>query len=456
MCYKENINEITSSLIGIISSNYRGKGIKPYKNYAHNYFSQGGGMVYVFSKYKENDTIDYLTKLWELDIDHLCNNGQIIFIPREDFFDKKRIDDKEFLQILVKGLSQLNVEESKKKCVYLTVDSFWVDFFKEDFEKIYNNLLKLCGSGKINTILRYIIEELQGECINNILSNHEYLFVDGVEDYKVYTPNNLVYESINIMSKYDIMKKKYEKEMMRIEHLKTLGELMEGTIHDINNLLITILGYVQLSMNVKDLEEIEDYLRIIYRTAMNGKTIADRFKHYIKGSYDSLKGIYKFNDIIKDCIDMTKHKFKSTAGQKGNLELVTDLQSKGLVYVNEYEVKQSIINIILNGVDAMDGDGQMIIRTYDVGSQAVLEISDTGKGMDEQTKAMIFNPFFTTKGNEGTGLGLNIAKKVFDNHRAKVFIDSKLGQGCKFTIFFPMEENIYNVAEVKDREYNIN
>ena len=131
--------------------------------------------------------------------------------------------------------------------------------------------------------------------------------------------------------------------------------------------------------------------------------------------------------------------------------MVADLQSKGLVYVNEYEVKQSIINIILNGVDAMDGDGQMIIRTYDVGSQAVLEISDTGKGMDEQTKAMIFNPFFTTKGNEGTGLGLNIAKKVFDNHRAKVFIDSKLGQGCKFTIFFPMEENIYNVAEVKDR-----
>src|SRR5690606_27270393 len=130
---------------------------------------------------------------------------------------------------------------------------------------------------------------------------------------------------INMVSKYDIMKRMYEKEMMRIEHLKTLGEMMEGTVHDINNLLVTILGYVQLSMNIKELKEIEDYLRIIYRTVMDGQIIVDRFKHHIKGSYNSLKNIYKFNDIVKSCIDMTEHKFKSSIGKKGNLELIIDL-----------------------------------------------------------------------------------------------------------------------------------
>jgi len=153
---------------------------------------------------------------------------------------------------------------------------------------------------------------------------------------------------------------------------------------------------------------------------------------------------------------MTKHKFKPTGNRNSNLELTTDLQSNGFIYANEYEIRQAIINIILNGIDAMDRNGKMLIRTYDIGNQVVLEISDTGKGMDENTKDMIFKPYFTTKGDMGTGLGLHIAKRIFDNHRAKVLVDSELGQGTKFTIFFPMEEKIYSIAQLKDEGYNIN
>lgn len=452
--FKEIINKTNDPLIGIVSSNYQGEDMKWYKTYISNYFSRGGGMIYVCSKNNKNQILNNLMERWELNINRLYNKGRILFICKEDFFENP-MDSDRFFQRLTEGLNGLDVNGATEKYICITVDSFWGDFFDKNFQDMYDRLSKLCEDENAYIILRYIVEELKEEHIDIILGKHDYLLVDGVEDFEVYTPNELIYQSINVMSRHNVIKKIYEKEMMRVEYLRTLGELMEGTVHDINNLLITILGYAQLSMSVEDRKEIEDYLGIIHRTAMDGKAIIDRIQHHIRGSYDSLKDIYRFNSIINSCIDMTKHKFKPTGNKKSNLELITDLQSDGFIYANEYEIRQAIINIILNGIDAMDRAGKMIIRTYDIGSQVVLEISDTGKGMDENTKDMIFKPYFTTKGDMGTGLGLHIAKRIFDNHRAKVLVDSELGQGTKFTIFFPMEEKIYNIAQLKDEGYNI-
>ncbi|GEM_PF-6135477 len=454
--FKEIIKKSNNPLIGIISSNYQGEDMKPYKTGIFNYFNQGGGIVYVCFKNNKRQAIDYLTKRWDLDVHRLYNKGQILFMCREDFFNDEPMNNYTIVQKLTEDLNRLSVKGIKEKYVYIIVDSFWDDFFDGKFQDIYIMLSKLYKNGSTNIVLRYLIEELKEGHIDIILNNHDYLLVDGIEDFEVYRPNELIYQSINIMSKHNVIRKIYEKEMMRVEYLRTLGELMEGTVHDINNLLITILGYAQLSMSVEDKKEIEDYLGIIHRTAMDGKAITDRIQHHIRGSYDSLKDIYKFNSIINSCIDMTKHKFKPTGNRNSNLELTTDLQSNGFIYANEYEIRQAIINIILNGIDAMDRNGKMLIRTYDIGNQVVLEISDTGKGMDENTKDMIFKPYFTTKGDMGTGLGLHIAKRIFDNHRAKVLVDSELGQGTKFTIFFPMEEKIYSIAQLKDEGYNIN
>lgn len=153
---------------------------------------------------------------------------------------------------------------------------------------------------------------------------------------------------------------------------------------------------------------------------------------------------------------MTEHKFKHCAlDKKDKLELVIDLNSNRYIYGNEYELRQSIINIILNGVDAMGEGGIMSIKTYDDGEHTILEIIDTGHGMDEITKSKLFNPYFSTKGNMGTGLGLNIAKKVFDKHNADVKVESKVGKGTKFLIYFPTEEPLPHVAEMESRDYNI-
>ncbi len=157
------------------------------------------------------------------------------------------------VQKLTEDLNRLSVKGIKEKYVYIIVDSFWDDFFDGKFQEIYIMLSKLYKNGSTNIVLRYLIEELKEGHIDIILNNHDYLLVDGIEDFEVYRPNELIYQSINIMSKHNVIRKIYEKEMMRVEYLRTLGELMEGgTVHDINNLLITILGYAQLSMSVED------------------------------------------------------------------------------------------------------------------------------------------------------------------------------------------------------------
>ena len=151
---------------------------------------------------------------------------------------------------------------------------------------------------------------------------------------------------------------------------------------------------------------------------------------------------------------MAKYKFKSISRDNKGLELDIDLNSKGYIYGSEYELRQAMLNIVLNALDAMEGSGTLTIRTYNVKDQVVLEIKDTGSGVDETILNKIFDPYFTTKGYKGTGLGLNIVKRMVDSYKGQIYVNSELGKGTKFTIYFPIAECIYNVAEIINKSYN--
>jgi len=97
----------------------------------------------------------------------------------------------------------------------------------------------------------------------------------------------------------------------------------------------------------------------------------------------------------------------------------------------------------------------MTVRTYDEGDRIVLEISDTGEGIDEELIDKIFKPYFTTKGYKGTGLGLSIAKRVFEEHNGVIKVESKKGEGTKFTITFPSAMPIGKYGHEEDKESNL-
>ena len=442
---------------GIVSSNQRGDEIRSHKKYVYNHFNNNGGVIYVGSKYDEEQKMKYLEEIWKMDLHSLRHKGKLIYIHREDYLiDYNHLDKEGLRNKINEGLNLLSKNGIEKKVFFITIDAFWDPFIEDNGQACYEFIKGISNDENTIFVLRYIMEELCEKYIHNLLVNHEFLLVDGVDDFELYTPEEFMYKAIILLSKYSSMVYKYENEVMKLEYLKTLGELMEQTVHDINNLLITILGYAQLAQIVKDEEDINKGLKIIQDTAMDGKNIVNRIQNYIRGNYNSSKDVYQLDDIVETCVNMIAHKFKPrfTDGET-KMKMEVDLNSTKSIYGNEYELKQSIINIISNGIDAMEGSGTMTIKTYDMDEKAVLEIADTGKGMDEITINKIFNPYFSTKGNKGTGLGLNIAKKVFENHGAEIKVESKIGVGTKFKICFPAKEMMYNVAENEAKDYNI-
>lgn len=455
----ETIISDKNAFIGIISSYCTEYEFKPLKKYAIDYFNNDKGFVYICSNSLEIQRCKYSKTNWGLDLEYLIEKGRLIIIYRDNYLKDDTIDVAGLLEEIEKSIDKLIEMGCVSNLVYITIDSFW-NFIGSCLWKekdVYSELKSMTNKGNTGFILRYIMEEFNANEIYNLLNIHDYILLDMVDDFEMYTSKELVHKALTLLSQFNALNDKHKQEARRMEYFKNLGEVAEGTIHDINNLLITILGYAQLSTSLEDIKEIKEYLDIIIKTALDGRIITDRIKSYMKGSYESLKEIHEFNSIINNCIEMTRHKFKSAPIENGEgMELVVDLNSQGCIYANEYDIRHSIINIILNGVDAMEGVGVLTIRTYNVEDQIVLEISDTGKGMDNSIKNKIFEPYFTTKGTEGTGLGLNIVKKTFDRHNGKIFVETEIGEGTKFTIFFPAIEVKDGIAISDYNSYNIN
>lgn len=451
----ESMTNYNYAFVGNLSCDYNGEELKCLRKHVSNHFNADGGMVITYSKKHEVKGIDYLSKLWGLDIRTLNNNGRVVLICRDDYVVNNRINVQEIIESIKDGLDFLNNNGSKSNMVYITIDSFWQFCKDEDYEFAYNTMKSISKKEGTKFLLRYITKELNQEQLFYLLRSHEYILVDGVDDFEVYTPGELIYNSLVLKSEYNLIYTNYKKEMKRIEHLKVLGELMESTVHDINNLLTTISGYAQLSLATDDLVDIESYLNIINKTTLDGRNVIDKIRYHISGSYKSEKKFYRIDDIVKSCILMTEYNFKNgSTVNGGQLRMNVDLNSQGYIYANEYEIRQSILNLILNGVESMDNGGILTIKSYDINGQIFLEVKDTGKGIDEKTINKIFDSHFTTKGSKGTGLGLNMVKSIVKDYDGAIDVDSKFGQGTKFTICFPISEPEYLVAEVGNKGYN--
>lgn len=441
----------------IVGSDILGSGFKPYSKYLSDYFNSGGSLICVHSK-EEDKGLDYLSELLEIDLNYINREGRIIFICRDDYLKEGSMEIIGLLNAIEKGLNNLNKKGFNSNQVYITVDWIWCSMGKDKLRFTYNRLKAMSKARNARFIFGYIIENLKKEHIRHLLRNQKILLRCGVNDFEIYDSCQRMFQSLTLLSKYYAVDERCKKEMKRLEYLKTLGDLMENTVHDINNLLVTISGYAQLSLaleqSMEKSSEMADYLKIINKTALDGKNVIEKIRGHIRGSYDSKKGYYNLDDIVNSCINMAKYKFKSISGDNKGLELDIDLNSKGYIYGSEYELRQAMLNIVLNALDAMEGSGTLTIRTYNVKDQVVLEIKDTGSGVDETILNKIFDPYFTTKGSKGTGLGLNIVKRMVDSYKGQIYVNSELGKGTKFTIYLPIAECIYNVAEIINKSYN--
>ena len=232
---------------------------------------------------------------------------------------------------------------------------------------------------------------------------------------------------------------------LNYNNISLMGEMIGEVSHDFNNVLTTILGFSQIIMNNNKLDEsLKEYMEIIYEVALDGQSIVDKIQNFNRGRNNKDKEYININEVVETVVKMASVKWESLEEDNEiKFNIIKSLKSENNINCNLRELREVILNIMLNAVDSMDNGGDLSIRTYDKDDKVIIEIEDTGIGMDEETVGNIFDPFFSTKKLRGNGVGLSISKKIIEDHGGLIEVESEVGKGSLFRV------HLNNLEEVK-------
>jgi PAS domain S-box-containing protein len=225
-----------------------------------------------------------------------------------------------------------------------------------------------------------------------------------------------------------------ERQFQNAQRLETVGRLVSGVAHDINNLLTAIIGYIDLArIDLPADDPIYKDLNHSVAAAKRGARITRRLVGFSKPAPYSSRAI-KLDEAITD----TRKLISQMAG--GGVQVTTDLQGgDALVRIDPAQFDQVLMNLAVNSRDAMPMGGTITIATRAKETEVVITFSDTGSGMDKKTVNRIFEPFFTTKNPEvGTGLGLATVHSIITKADGSLTVQSETGKGTTFKIGIPL------------------
>ena len=246
---------------------------------------------------------------------------------------------------------------------------------------------------------------------------------------------------------YGELERKYEEEkqmqekLVEAEKLWALGLMTSGVAHDFNNMLAIITGNIDLIEVEEDKDKILKKVQIIKKTAMDSAKLIKRLQKYAKTRDEKLLlQAIKFNDLVREAIEMSTPVWKDGPDAKGiSIEIIDTFTEEELIILgNDTDLREAIINLIFNSVDAMPQGGKIHLATYTKNESIYLDLSDNGIGMTEETKSRIFDPFFTTKGINHSGLGMSMLYGTIKRHNGSIDIKTTPGKGTTFTIVLPM------------------
>ena len=230
--------------------------------------------------------------------------------------------------------------------------------------------------------------------------------------------------------------------------LESLGRMTMGIAHDFNNLLSGILGYTELLLNQiddpseeKPLEKtaLRQSLQTIQRAAEDGSALIEKIQEYMRQEKRTRFEAIDLPTIIQDCVALTRPYWYNEPRRQGiAIELSQDLEKVPAIMGSAVELREVIINLILNAVQAMPQGGNLSISaSYEADRGVLLVVEDDGVGMSESVRQKIFEPLYTTKGEQGSGMGLAVAYGIVQEHDGTVDVASELGEGTRFTFAFP-------------------
>ncbi|MDB4898917.1 MAG: hypothetical protein JWN53_725 [Gemmatimonadetes bacterium] len=225
----------------------------------------------------------------------------------------------------------------------------------------------------------------------------------------------------------------------RDRRLAAVGQLAAGVMHDVNNALNPIMAAAYLlEMNAENPVAVRDYAVRIARAAETGAATAARVGRFIRQEplLGAREDTVDLSVMVEEVVAMTRPLWQERA-KGGVVQLDQQLADDALVKGIAGELREALLNLVQNALDAMAGGGTLRIRTTKEANEISVSVTDTGIGMSAEVRERAFEPFFTTKGVNGTGLGLAEVYGIARRHRGRAEIESAPGQGTTVRLVFP-------------------
>ncbi len=249
-------------------------------------------------------------------------------------------------------------------------------------------------------------------------------------------------------------KKKMEEQYHQAQKVESIGRLAGGVAHDLNNLLSPILGYSEiLSLSFSDDDKRKSQAELILDASLRARDLVRQLLAFSRKQALEYRLINP-DDIIRGFEKLLRRTIRE------NIRFHIDLNApSAVIRADSGQIEQVLMNLSVNAQDAMPDGGLLEIRTelkelsesrgagdLTPGECVVLSLRDNGSGMDEEIQAHIFEPFFSTKGEQGTGLGLSTVYGIIKQHNGDIEVQSVPGEGCLFQIYLPVsQEGTYPV-----------
>lgn len=255
----------------------------------------------------------------------------------------------------------------------------------------------------------------------------------------------------------DITEQKEERERAaRADKLRALGQLASGVAHDFNNSLAAILGRSQLIRRQTQDEAIVRNLEIIQTAAEDAAATVRRIQTFARKSPAKEFELLDVAGLLNDAVEITRTRWQNEARLRGLDYEVTLDAGRGLNTIGSAsELREVFVNLIVNAVDAMPNGGKLKISCEAESGRLRLQFADNGTGMPEDVRQKIFDPFFSTKGTQGTGLGLSVSHSIIERHEGSIRVASEVGGGTTFTIDLPGANEQSKTVEAPAEELEV-
>ncbi len=234
-----------------------------------------------------------------------------------------------------------------------------------------------------------------------------------------------------------------QEQAIQSERMNALGQMVSGIVHDFNNVLMPILGLSELLAKDPDAmanrEESQELLDTICSAATDAKEIVRRLRAFYRPEEDLSAANISVPELFERVINTTRPAWETQMQAKGQyIDVIADASVLPILHANESRIREVLTNLVLNAVHAMPEGGTLTLAAREEDECAVLIVEDSGEGMSDDVQRRCLEPFYTTKGESGSGLGLSMCHGIMQSHGGAVDIDSAPGCGTRIYLRFPL------------------